>query len=104
MGTSPVNVQAIGDPAVTVPTTIQTPKAIIPADIRYESALSMLGPPNSFGNLVGTIGVTIVGKCFRAPTVEASKSGEIWLPSLALKPYEAERRRTYRADRGIIGH
>jgi hypothetical protein len=34
MGTSPVNVQAIGDPAVTVPTTIQTPKAIIPADIK----------------------------------------------------------------------
>jgi hypothetical protein len=46
----------------------------------------------------------VVGKCFRAPAVEASKSGEIWLPSLALKPYEAERRRTYRADRGIIGH
>ena len=31
--------------------------------------------------------MTIVGKCFRAPTVEASKSGEIWLPPLALKPF-----------------
>ena len=47
----------------------------------------MFGSPLSFGNLVGTIGVTIVGKCFRAPTVEASKSGEIWLPPLALKPF-----------------
>lgn len=88
MGTSPVNVQAIGDPAVTVPTTIQTPKAIIPADIRYENAVSMFGPPHSFGNLVQTIGVTIVGKRFRAPTVETSKSAEIRLPQLALKPYE----------------
>jgi hypothetical protein len=34
-----------------VPTTIQTPKAIIPADIRKESAVSMFGPPHSFPTL-----------------------------------------------------
>ena len=50
----------------------------------------MFGSPLSFGILVGTIGVTIAGQCFRAPTVEASKFGEIWLPPLALKPLDRQ--------------
>jgi hypothetical protein len=39
-----MSVQVNGDPAATVPVTIQTPKAIIPADIRNESVASMFGP------------------------------------------------------------
>ena len=37
-------VQAKGQPAVIVPTTTQTPKAIIPAEIRNESTISMISP------------------------------------------------------------
>ena len=37
-------VQAKGQPAAIVPTTTQTPKAIIPAEIRSESTISMIGP------------------------------------------------------------
>ena len=40
-------VQAKGQPAVIVPTTTQTPKAIIPAEIRNESTISMIGPLSS---------------------------------------------------------
>jgi hypothetical protein len=36
-------VQANGQPAVIVPATTQTPKAIIPAEIRNESTISMIG-------------------------------------------------------------
>src|SRR5258705_9728435 len=45
MASSPMIVQAKGQPAVIVPTTTQTPKAIIPAEIRNESTISMIGPP-----------------------------------------------------------
>src|SRR5437016_2275259 len=44
MASSPMIVQAKGQPAVIVPTTTQTPKAIIPAEIRNESTISMIGP------------------------------------------------------------
>ena len=40
-------VQAKGQPAAIVPTTTQTPKAIIPAEIRSESTISMIGPPRA---------------------------------------------------------
>jgi hypothetical protein len=40
---SPMSVQ--GQPAVIVTATTQTPKAIIPAEIRIESTVSMIGPP-----------------------------------------------------------
>ena len=40
---SPMSVQ--GQPAVIVSATTQTPKAIIPAEIRNESTVSMIGPP-----------------------------------------------------------
>jgi hypothetical protein len=33
-----------GQPAVIVPATTQTPKAIIPAEIRNESTVSMIAP------------------------------------------------------------
>jgi hypothetical protein len=36
-----------GQPAVIVPATTQTPKAIIPAEIRNESTVSMIGPLSS---------------------------------------------------------
>jgi hypothetical protein len=42
---SPMSVQ--GQPAVIVPATTQTPKAIIPAEIRSESTVSMIGPFSS---------------------------------------------------------
>ena len=37
-----MSVQANGDPTAMVPATIQTPKAIIPAEIRNESVVFML--------------------------------------------------------------
>ena len=40
-GSSPISVQAKGEPAAIVPATIQTPKAIIPTEIRYETTVSM---------------------------------------------------------------
>jgi hypothetical protein len=40
-------IEAKGQPAVIVPTTTQTPKAIIPAEIRNESTISMIGPLSS---------------------------------------------------------
>jgi hypothetical protein len=39
--------QAQGQPAMIVPTTTQTPKAIIPAEIKNESTVSMIGPLSS---------------------------------------------------------
>src|ERR1700682_2203467 len=42
---SPMSVQ--GQPAVIVPATTQTPKAIIPAEIRNENTVSMIGPLSS---------------------------------------------------------
>src|ERR1700738_5272240 len=42
---SPMSVQ--GQPAVIVPATTQTPKAMIPAEIRNESTVSMIGPLSS---------------------------------------------------------
>jgi hypothetical protein len=36
--------EAKGQPAAIVPATTQTPKAIIPAEIRNESTVSMIGP------------------------------------------------------------
>jgi hypothetical protein len=36
--------QAQGQPAMIVPATTQTPKAIIPAEIKNESTVSMIGP------------------------------------------------------------
>jgi hypothetical protein len=47
MASSPMIVQAKGQPAVIVPTTTQTPKAIIPAEIRNESTISMIDPLSS---------------------------------------------------------
>ena len=47
MGSNPMIVQAKGQPAAIVPTTTQTPKAIIPAEIRSESTISMIGPPRA---------------------------------------------------------
>ena len=41
---SPMSVQAKGEPAASVPATIQTPKAMIPAEIKSESTVSMIGP------------------------------------------------------------
>jgi hypothetical protein len=42
---SPMSVQ--GQPAAIVPATTQTPKAIIPAEIRNENTVSMIGPLSS---------------------------------------------------------
>jgi hypothetical protein len=39
-----MSVQAKGEPAASVPATIQTPKAMIPAEIKSESTVSMIGP------------------------------------------------------------
>ena len=39
-----MSVQARGQPAAIVPTITQTPKAIIPAEIKNESTVSMIGP------------------------------------------------------------
>jgi hypothetical protein len=39
-----MSVQAKGQPAAIVPATTQTPKAIIPAEIKNESTVSMIGP------------------------------------------------------------
>ena len=39
---SPMSVQAKGEPAAIVPATMQMPKAMIPAEIRNENAASML--------------------------------------------------------------
>ena len=44
---SPMSVQAKGQPAMIVPATTQTPKAIIPAEIKNESTVSMIGPLSS---------------------------------------------------------
>jgi hypothetical protein len=41
--------QAQGQPAMIVPATTQTPKAIIPAEIRNESTVSMIAPLSSGG-------------------------------------------------------
>jgi len=41
---SPISVQAKDQPAAVVPATTQTPKAIIPAEIRNENTASMIGP------------------------------------------------------------
>src|SRR5258705_13801062 len=43
-GSSPMSA-AKGQPAAIVPATTQTPKAIIPTEIKNESTLSMIGPP-----------------------------------------------------------
>src|SRR5260370_34455336 len=42
-GSSPISA-AKGQPAAIVPATTQTPKAIIPTEIKNESTLSMIGP------------------------------------------------------------
>jgi hypothetical protein len=42
-GSNPMSVQAKGQPAAIVPATTQTPKAIIPAEIKNESTVSMMG-------------------------------------------------------------
>jgi|GraSoi_2013_40cm_1033754.scaffolds.fasta_scaffold07950_2 hypothetical protein len=42
-GSSPMSA-AKGQPAAIVPATTQTPKAIIPTEIKNESTLSMIGP------------------------------------------------------------
>jgi hypothetical protein len=42
-----MSVQARGQPAAIVPTITQTPKAIIPAEIKNESTVSMIGPLSS---------------------------------------------------------
>ena len=42
---SPMSGQAQGQPAMIVPATTQTPNAIIPAEIRNESTVSMIGAP-----------------------------------------------------------
>jgi hypothetical protein len=39
-----MSVQAKGEPAASVPATIQTPKAMIPTEIKSESTVSMIGP------------------------------------------------------------
>jgi hypothetical protein len=39
-----MSVQAKGQPTAIVPATTQTPKAIIPAEIRNENTVSMIGP------------------------------------------------------------
>jgi hypothetical protein len=44
---SPMSVQAKGQPAAIVAATTQTPKAIIPTEIRNESTVSMIGPLSS---------------------------------------------------------
>jgi hypothetical protein len=41
---NPMSAQAKGQPAVIVPAATQTPKAIIPAEIRNENTISMIGP------------------------------------------------------------
>jgi hypothetical protein len=43
-----MSVQAKGQPAVIVPATIQTPKAIIPTEIRYETTVSMASGNHHF--------------------------------------------------------
>jgi hypothetical protein len=47
-GSSPISVQAKGEPAAIVPATIQTPKAIIPTEIRYETTVSMASGNHHF--------------------------------------------------------
>jgi hypothetical protein len=42
-----MSVPAKGQPAAIVPATTQTPKAIIPAEIKNESTVSMRGPLSS---------------------------------------------------------
>jgi hypothetical protein len=39
-----MSVQAKGEPAASVQATIQTPKAMIPTEIKSESTVSMIGP------------------------------------------------------------
>ena len=43
-GSSPMSVQAKGQPAAIVPATTQTPRAVIPTEIKNERTVSMKGP------------------------------------------------------------
>jgi hypothetical protein len=45
MGVIPISVQPKSEPAAIVPATIQTPKAMIPTEIKNESTVSMIGSP-----------------------------------------------------------
>jgi len=44
-GVIPISVQPKSEPAAIVPATIQTPKAMIPTEIKNESTVSMIGSP-----------------------------------------------------------
>jgi hypothetical protein len=67
MARSPMIVQAKGQPAVIVPTTTQTPKAIIPAEMRNESTISMIGPLSSEGKQWCDNAGGLEGANFEAP-------------------------------------
>ena len=78
-GSSPISVQAKGEPAAIVPATIQTPKAIIPTEIRYETTVSMAsGKSPFFANL--TDGWSLDGVEFNPDWQNRIRTGPISYP------------------------
>jgi hypothetical protein len=68
-----MSVQAKGQPAAIVPATTQTPRAVIPTEIKNERTVSMMGPNDRRGlalreylRCFGSTGIRS-GRCFSAP-------------------------------------
>ena len=70
--------EAKGQPAAIVPATTQTPKATIPADIRNESTVSMIGPLFRAQTIKCAVqsradGGTITGRAKSAPEFQSRR-------------------------------